>query len=253
MGNFSVYGRGDGRYAYIRQTIRYLPIGLIAFVMIAFFYKESVEHSKQKIDYLGAITLVASIVSLMFALELGGKEYAWDSGMIIGLFGLFAVLFLAFVYIERRAEEPIIAFGMFKNRLYSTSNIMAIFSGAAFITASIYIPVFIQGVHSRCPWRIGYEFGACLASDDARLGYYCGRRRSIPCEIQVPFHHDSNNDAASYRHSTPDYSDGGYFTPHGHDLHDSRRSRHRFFVLRIKQCGNTRLHRTAARIREFDA
>ncbi|THF83338.1 MDR family MFS transporter [Cohnella fermenti] len=123
-----------------------LPIGLVAFVLIAFFYKESIEHSKQKIDYLGAMTLVASIVSLMFALELGGKEYAWDSGMIIGLFALFALLFLAFVYIERRVEEPIITFGMFKNRLYSTSNVMAIFSGAAFITASIYIPVFIQGV-----------------------------------------------------------------------------------------------------------
>jgi len=123
-----------------------LPIGLVAFVMITFFYKESVDHSKQKIDYLGAITLVASIVSIMFALELGGKEYAWDSGIIMGLFTAFAVLFLAFIFIERHAEEPIITFGMFKNRLYSTSNIMAIFSGAAFITASIYIPVFIQGV-----------------------------------------------------------------------------------------------------------
>ncbi|OBZ16490.1 MULTISPECIES: MDR family MFS transporter [Bacillales] len=123
-----------------------LPIGLIAFVMIAFFYKESVEHSKQKIDYLGAFTLVASILCLMFAIELGGKEYAWDSSMIIGLFFSFAVFLVAFIFIERRAEEPIITFGMFKNRLYSTSNIMALFSGAAFITASVYIPIFIQGV-----------------------------------------------------------------------------------------------------------
>ncbi|QGQ99105.1 DHA2 family efflux MFS transporter permease subunit [Paenibacillus psychroresistens] len=123
-----------------------LPLGLIAFVMIAFFYKESVEHSKQKIDYLGAFTLVASIVCLMFALELGGKQYAWDSSMIIGLFTAFAVLVIGFIFIELRAQEPIITFGMFKNRLYATSNAMAIFSGAAFITASIYIPIFMQGV-----------------------------------------------------------------------------------------------------------
>ncbi|MFD2331009.1 MDR family MFS transporter [Cohnella sp. GCM10020058] len=123
-----------------------LPLGLIAFVMIAFFYKESVQHSKQRIDYFGAFALVASVVCLMFALELGGKKYAWDSGTILGLFAAFAVLIVAFVLIERRVEEPIITFGMFRNRLYSTSNIMAIFSGAAFITASIYIPVFIQGV-----------------------------------------------------------------------------------------------------------
>ncbi|CAK4847134.1 unnamed protein product [Aphanomyces euteiches] len=123
-----------------------LPLGLIAFVMIAFFYKESVEHSKQKIDYLGAFALVASIVCLMFALELGGKQYAWDSSMIIGLFAAFAALILGFIFIERRAQEPIITFGMFKNRLYATSNVMAMFSGAAFITASIYIPIFMQGV-----------------------------------------------------------------------------------------------------------
>jgi len=123
-----------------------LPIGIIAFVMIAIFYKESVEHSKQKIDYMGAFTLVASILCLMFALELGGKKYAWDSMMIMGLFVAFVVLIVSFVFIERRAEEPIITFRMFKNRLYSTSNIMAIFSGAAFITASVYIPIYIQGV-----------------------------------------------------------------------------------------------------------
>nr|WP_188887926.1 MDR family MFS transporter [Paenibacillus radicis (ex Gao et al. 2016)] len=123
-----------------------LPLGLIAFIMIAFFYKESVINSKQKIDYFGALVLVASIVCLMFALELGGKQYAWDSSIILGLFAAFAVLITGFVFIERRAEEPIITFGMFKNRLYATSNIMAMFAGAAFITASIYIPIFVQGV-----------------------------------------------------------------------------------------------------------
>lgn len=123
-----------------------LPIGLLAFVMIAFFYKESVEHSKQKIDYLGAFALVASILCLMLALELGGKKYSWDSTMIIGLFVAFVVLIIGFIFVERRAQEPIITFSMFKNRLYTTSNLMAMFSGAAFITASVYIPIFIQGV-----------------------------------------------------------------------------------------------------------
>ncbi|MFD0682792.1 MULTISPECIES: MFS transporter [unclassified Paenibacillus] len=151
FGLSSIFGPLLG--AYITDYINWpwifyinLPLGLIAFIMIAFFYKESVEHSKQKIDYLGAFTLVASIVCLMFALELGGKQYAWGSSMIIGLFAAFAVLVIGFIFIERRAEEPIITFGMFKNRLYATSNVMAMFSGAAFITASIYIPIFIQGV-----------------------------------------------------------------------------------------------------------
>ncbi|WP_127585467.1 MDR family MFS transporter [Paenibacillus koleovorans] len=123
-----------------------LPIGVIAFFLVAKFYKESLSHNKQKIDYLGAITLVGAVVCLMFALELGGKEFAWDSAEILGLFGGFVLLTLIFLFAETRAQEPIINFSMFKGRLYWTSNAIAMFSGAAFITASVYIPIFIQGV-----------------------------------------------------------------------------------------------------------
>ncbi|MGX4587892.1 MDR family MFS transporter [Paenibacillus chitinolyticus] len=151
FGMSSIFGPLLG--AYITDYIHWewifyinLPLGLIALVFIAAFYKESHEHSKQKIDWLGAVTLVGAIICLMFALELGGKEYAWDSAIILGLFAGFAVLAVLFLFIETRVAEPIISFGMFKNRLYATSNATAIFSGAAFITASVYIPIFVQGV-----------------------------------------------------------------------------------------------------------
>jgi predicted MFS family arabinose efflux permease len=101
---------------------------------------------KQKIDWWGAVTLVGALVSLMFALELGGNEYDWNSGVILGLFAAFAVLFFVFIRIERKAEEPIISFPMFKNRLFTTSNALGLLSGMAFITASVYIPIYIQGV-----------------------------------------------------------------------------------------------------------
>ncbi|WP_219838146.1 MDR family MFS transporter [Paenibacillus sp. R14(2021)] len=151
FGMSSIFGPLLG--AYITDYIKWewifyinLPLGLIAFVMIAFFYKESVQHTKQRIDWGGAAALVAGVVCLMFALELGGKQFAWDSGMIIGLFAGFVVLLIAFIFIERTVKEPIISFGMFRKRLYWTSNVIAMFSGAAFITASVYIPIFIQGV-----------------------------------------------------------------------------------------------------------
>jgi EmrB/QacA subfamily drug resistance transporter len=123
-----------------------IPLGLLAFVFIAFFYKESPIHTKQKIDWWGAATLVGAIVCVMFALELGGNEYAWDSYFILGLFAAFTILFISFVFIERNVAEPIISFPMFKNRLFSSGNVIGLFSGMAFITASVYIPIYIQGV-----------------------------------------------------------------------------------------------------------
>lgn len=123
-----------------------LPIGIAALCLIVFFYKESHEHSKQPVDWLGAATLVGAVVCLMFALELGGKTFAWDSLTILGLFAGFAVLALVFLFVETKAVEPIISYVLFKKRLYAASIWCALFSGAAFIVASVYIPIFIQGV-----------------------------------------------------------------------------------------------------------
>lgn len=151
FGMSSIFGPLLG--AYITQYINWrwifyinLPLGLIAFLLIGIFYLESHEHSKQRIDWLGAMTLVGAVVSLMFALELGGKQFAWDSIVILSLFAAFVVLTIGFIIVEKRVAEPIITFSMFKQRLYATSNGAAVFSGAAFITASVYIPIYIQGV-----------------------------------------------------------------------------------------------------------
>ncbi|MBP1996903.1 MDR family MFS transporter [Paenibacillus eucommiae] len=123
-----------------------LPLGLIAFLLIVFFYKESTDHARQKIDFLGAFLLVGAIICLMLGVELGGKEYAWGSPQILGMFAGFVVLVILLVFVEKRAAEPIISFRMFRNRLYTTSNMVAMLSGATFMTASMFIPIYIQGV-----------------------------------------------------------------------------------------------------------
>ncbi len=123
-----------------------IPLGLIALALIAFGYHESKHHEKQKIDWWGAITLVGAVVSLMFALELGGETYPWNSGQIIGLFSAFGVLLIIFIWVERVAHEPIISFQMFRHRLFATSNLVAMFYGATFLVATVYIPIFVQGV-----------------------------------------------------------------------------------------------------------
>ncbi len=124
-----------------------LPIGIISLVLILTAYKESNKHEKQAIDWWGAVTLVTAVVSLMFALELGGKEYAWNSLPIISLFVIFAVFFLAFLYVETKAKEPIISFWMFKRRLFAASQIAVFLYGATFVVLTVYIPIFVQAVY----------------------------------------------------------------------------------------------------------
>ncbi|MGI8485409.1 MAG: hypothetical protein ACR2OU_14240 [Thermomicrobiales bacterium] len=61
-------------------------------------------HNRKRIDWLGAMDIIGSIVPLLLAFSWAGSEYAWGSVEIIGLL-IVAVLFTAFfIWNETRAE-----------------------------------------------------------------------------------------------------------------------------------------------------
>lgn len=123
-----------------------IPLGLLAVFLISKFYCESLDHHKQQIDWWGAILIVVAVISLMFALQLGGKEYSWGSWQIMGLFIISGLAFISFLQAEKRAHDPIIPLDLFSNRLFAASQLAALFTGAVFIIFTVYAPVFIQGV-----------------------------------------------------------------------------------------------------------
>jgi EmrB/QacA subfamily drug resistance transporter len=133
-----------------------VPIGLVSLLFIVRYYKESPLHNKQRIDWWGAVTLVIAVVSLMFALELGGREYDWNSIQIISLFVCFGIFFFAFFIVERFAKDPIIPFWLFKKRLFATSQILAFLYGATFIILTVYIPIFVQAVYGGSATNAGF-------------------------------------------------------------------------------------------------
>lgn len=188
FGLSSVFGPLLG--AYITDQIDWrwifyinLPLGIISLYFISQFYKETLQLRKLKIDWLGAITLVGSVVSLMFGLELGGNEYAWNSPQIIGLFVIFALLFISFIFIERKAEEPIISFGLFKKQLFAATQGVAFFYGSAFIITTVLIPLFVQAVYGGTatnagiiliPMMVGSVVGSQVAGQSVRKFSYRG-------------------------------------------------------------------------------
>ncbi|WP_078394188.1 MDR family MFS transporter [Shouchella patagoniensis] len=151
FGLSSVFGPLMG--AFITETLSWhwifyinMPIGALSLFFISRYYKETLETRKQKIDWLGAGTLVLAVVSLMFALELGGGAYNWSSPELLTLFGIAFISFIVFVFAERKAEEPIISFWMFKKRLFATSQIIAFIYGGTFVILAVFIPIFVQAV-----------------------------------------------------------------------------------------------------------
>lgn len=54
----------------------------------------------KRLDPLGMLFFLPSVVSLLLALQWGGSTYPWKDGRIIALFVIFGVLFLAFAAVQ---------------------------------------------------------------------------------------------------------------------------------------------------------
>ncbi|SEM65180.1 drug resistance transporter, EmrB/QacA subfamily [Paenibacillus sp. OV219] len=123
-----------------------LPVGIIALVFIIRGLPKHRAVGKPKIDYAGIVTMIVGVVSLLLALSFGGKDYAWDSWQIIGLFVLAIVSLFAFVRIESRTSEPILPVHLFKNRIFSTVNGVGFFLSLGMFGAVVFVPLFMQGI-----------------------------------------------------------------------------------------------------------
>lgn len=123
-----------------------LPLGIMSLLFILFAYHESVEHRKESIDWAGTVLMVSAVLCLMLGLELGGKEFAWNSWISYVLFGGFGLLFALFLWTQTVVRSPLIPLGLFRNRLFSASMGISFFYGAIMISSASYIPLYIQGV-----------------------------------------------------------------------------------------------------------
>ena len=56
------------------------------------------------------------------------------------------VMVLLFIFIETRAEQPIVPLHLFKNRVLSSSLITVFFTGFAMFGGIIFVPLYAQGV-----------------------------------------------------------------------------------------------------------
>jgi len=123
-----------------------VPIGLVTTAVIARFLHLPHERREARIDYLGITTLTVALVSLLLATSLGGTTWAWGSPEILGLYAVGVVTLLAFVLVERRAEEPVIPLRLFRSRIFTAANVASFAVAMVMFGSIIYIPVYAQGV-----------------------------------------------------------------------------------------------------------
>lgn len=123
-----------------------VPFGILAAVIMQLSLKEPRRTSRPSIDYAGAALLMASITLLMLGLVEGGatlREFA--SARNLSLVAAAVAFGAVFIYVERRARDPIVPLGLFRNRVVSVSVAAGFLAGVSMFGVISFVPLFAQG------------------------------------------------------------------------------------------------------------
>lgn len=124
----------------------FLPLGIVALILIWKLFPSAERKAGEKVDYYGSLFLSATIVFALLGFSWAGTKYDWGSVQILSLFGATALSLLIFVFIERKAVSPILPLHLFKNSIFTISNIIGFVIGVSMFGGVMYVPYFIQGV-----------------------------------------------------------------------------------------------------------
>lgn len=131
-----------------------VPLATLAFALVAFKMPYLKPIPKEiRIDYLGAVYLVLTVVPLLLVFSLGRSAaqpdelgYLWTSWPILIMFTLFGIGLVLFLNREYHASEPIIDLRLFRNRTFSFGVGAMFVLHAAFLSSVIYLPLFLVNV-----------------------------------------------------------------------------------------------------------
>jgi len=133
-----------------------VPIGLVVIYVAAAMLQET-RKERMRLDATGAVLATLVGTAAVFGLSMG-PEKGWLSATTIGS-GLVALAaFVAFVVVERTAENPIVPFSLFRDR-----NRLAIFAamflsrGVGF-TLTVLIALYVQNILGYSPMHAAVSF-----------------------------------------------------------------------------------------------
>lgn len=137
----------------------FLPLGIVAFVLIMLNFPKTAKRENESVDYWGSALLTLTIVPMLLAFSWAGQgegKYPWASWQIIGLFAAALAAFAIFMQVQLKVKSPVLPLGLFKNSVFTVSNLVGFFLNAGMMGAIIYVPIFVQGVKGISPTMAGY-------------------------------------------------------------------------------------------------
>jgi MFS family permease len=155
-------------------------LAIISGVLVLGGVPSAGKRTAHKIDFLGSLLLAAASASMIIGFSCAGTKYRWISTETIGLFSISAVFWIALIWFERKAEEPILDPQVLANRTFLTAASAGFLSYFAMLGVTIYYPLFLQGVQGTSAGYSGQiitPFGVLMAFMGVPTGFLLARSK----------------------------------------------------------------------------
>ncbi|MCB1397354.1 MAG: MFS transporter [Rhodobacter sp.] len=163
-----------------------VPLGILAVIGFAASFPAHTVTHRHRIDWAGAAALSVALAALTLLTALGGRSFDWLSPQSAGLAATTLVAIIAFVWIERRASEPILPLSLFSLNVFRGTSLLSVLTGAAMLGAVTFLPIYLQIARGVTPMISGLllapmTLGIIAATTVAgRYMRRTGRYRALP-------------------------------------------------------------------------
>ncbi len=134
-----------------------VPIAIAAAVAAFRYVSESRASANHGYDLPGAATVTGGLLALVYAFTKAGTD-GWSSSVTVTLFAMAAVLLIAFVLIEQRAQHPLLPLRVVLDRNRGGSFLASLLVGTAILGTFLSLTYYFQGVLHYSALKSGFAF-----------------------------------------------------------------------------------------------
>ena len=132
-----------------------LPLALLVGLVIGSQLPRRHERAEVNLDWAGITMLTSALLPSLLVLSAWGEGHGLAEPMMMaGMVGA-GLAWVGFVWVERRAVDPVVPMDLFRNGIFSVSMIVTLQMALVLYTAAIYMPLLVQTVYGLSATRTG--------------------------------------------------------------------------------------------------
>ena len=132
-------------------------IGAVALVGVYVILPEITNRERRRLDLPGFVLGAAALIAATFA-TIAGETAGYATWWIALLFAVALVTGVAFLVVERRAQEPVLDLRFFRERAFLGGNLVAFMGYFAIFAVFFFIPLYLQLIGGASPYRVATDF-----------------------------------------------------------------------------------------------